>query len=48
MNFDIFQLSASLKRYPSEKVVRLLWAYSQVQYEHPGLALDGKFNKIFH
>ena len=31
-----------MKQYPAEKVLRLLWVYSQVQYEHPGLALDSK------
>ena len=38
------KLSASLRRYPSDKVLRLLWAYNQVQYEQPGLALDSKFS----
>ncbi|CAF4581072.1 unnamed protein product, partial [Rotaria sp. Silwood1] len=37
---EIDELSTSLKRYPSDKVLRLFWAYSQVLYEHPGLALD--------
>ncbi|CAF4532713.1 unnamed protein product [Rotaria sp. Silwood2] len=37
---EVDDLSILLKRYPSDKVLRLLWAYSQVLYEHPGLALD--------
>jgi hypothetical protein len=40
-----FQLSASLKRYPSDKVLRLLWAYSQVQYKQPALAVDSTFHR---
>ncbi|UJR27775.1 hypothetical protein I4U23_009047 [Adineta vaga] len=44
---DIDELSTSLKRYPSDKVLRLLWAYNQLQYEHPGLALDIWFRLMF-
>ncbi|CAF1295956.1 unnamed protein product [Adineta steineri] len=44
---DVDELSTSLKRYQSDKVLRLLWAYSQIQYEHPGLALDIWFRLMF-
>ncbi|CAF1021461.1 unnamed protein product, partial [Adineta ricciae] len=44
---DVDELSTSLKRYPSDKVLRLLWAYSQLQYEHPALAVDVWFRLMF-
>ncbi|CAF3434189.1 unnamed protein product [Rotaria sp. Silwood1] len=44
---EVDELSTSLKRYPSDKVLRLFWAYSQVLYEHPGLALDIWFRLMF-
>ncbi|CAF0734833.1 unnamed protein product [Rotaria sordida] len=44
---EVDELSTLLKRYPSDKVLRLLWAYSQVLYEHPGLALDIWFCLMF-
>jgi hypothetical protein len=44
---DVDALSASLKRYPADKVFRLLWAYSQIQSEHRGLALDIWFRLMF-
>ncbi|CAF3328330.1 unnamed protein product [Rotaria socialis] len=44
---DVDDLSTSIKRYPSDKVLRLLWAYSQVQYQYPGLALDIWFRLMF-
>ena len=38
----LFQLAASLKRYPSDKVLRLLWAFSQIQYSQAAYALKSE------
>jgi len=40
-------LAASLKRYQSDKVLRLLWAYSQIPNEQGSLALKVWFRLMF-
>jgi len=44
---DLDEFSAAVKRYPAEKVYRILWAYNQVQYENPALALNIWFRLMF-
>lgn len=44
---DIDELSNSLKKYPSDLVLRLFWAYSQLQYEQASLALEVWFRLMF-
>lgn len=44
---DIDELSGSLRKYPSDLVLRLFWCYSQLQYEQPSLALEVWFRLMF-
>ncbi|CAF0783617.1 unnamed protein product [Didymodactylos carnosus] len=44
---DVDTVSKMLKKYSSDKIMRLLWCYSQFRYKQPGLALEIWFRLFY-